>query len=145
MNHKGLFTALVLLGSITAIAPAAHASTSFADARLITQPDPRHTKSTKGTLTLDDSGGHGLTFNEQGQSVAIAYDRISSMRLERSVTRNHVPFSGRVQHSQFLTLQYQDNAGQSEYAVFELKGKYYREVIAALEAKTSKQVEWKNN
>jgi hypothetical protein len=140
MKMNASMLALILFGSLAAVSPTAHASTSFAGTRIVTQPDAHHTKSTKGVLTLDDAA-QGLSFADKAQSVVIPYGQITSMRLEQTVDRIRTPFTGRVEHQQFLTLTYGDSAGHPAYAVFQLNGRSYREVVAALEAQTSKRVD----
>ena len=125
-------------------ATAAHASTAFDGTRLVQHTDASHTKSTKGTLTLDASTQQ-LSFTDKGQQqLAITYSGINSMRLENTISRLHRPFTHRVGRDEFLTIEY--HAGNdSQYAVFKLDGKSYRELLAALETQTGKQVEYKTN
>jgi hypothetical protein len=132
---------VVLAAAALALAlPAAHADVSFANTRLMTQKDARHIQSRKGTLSLV-SATKSLSFEAEGNAtVVVPFDQIQSMRLDETVSRIHAPFTGRVDHEEFLTLIYTDAAGKPEYSVFRLNGRTYRETVAALEAETGKPV-----
>ena len=136
--------ALAVFAALIAITAApAHAATDFDGARLLSQQDAKHTKSVKGTLTLDETAQQ-ISFSGKGQQVVnVPYTGISSMFLENTVDRLHMPFSDRVQREEYLTVQYQTADGKAAYAIFHLNGRSYREVVAALEAQTKKPVEWK--
>jgi hypothetical protein len=144
MKTNASTLALILSVSLAGFTPTAHASTSFAGTRMITQPSANHTKSTKGVLTLDQAA-QNVSFADKMQSVNIPYGQITSMRLEQTVDRIRTPFTGRVEHQEFLTLTYGDSTGHQDYAVFQLNSRSYREVVAALEAQTSKRVDWTAN
>ncbi len=129
----------LLTGSILSL-PSAHAQVTFANTRFVSQKDARHTESEKGTLTLK-SDERNLTFEAKDHSsLVIPYDQITSLALDQSVTRIRTPFTGRVQHDRFLTVIYQGAGSKPGYAVLHLNGRSYRQVVAALEAETSKPV-----
>lgn len=145
MNYLTKYRNVVLAVAGIALAlPAAHADVSFANTRLLTQKDARHTQSRKGTLNLM-SATKSLSFEADGNNtVVVPFNQIQSMQLDETVSRIHTPFTGRVQHEEFLTLVYADASGKPEYAVFRLDGRSYRGTIAALEAETGKTVAQKS-
>jgi hypothetical protein len=139
---KSLLSATLLL--VTALlTSAAPAPTDFGGARYITQPDAKHTKSTKGTLNLDENTNQ-LSFREKDQPLfVVSYSDITSMRVEQSLNRLRVPFSHKVQHQEFLTIEYRTAEDKRRFAIFQLNDKSYREVVAALEAQSRKPIAWK--
>ncbi len=135
-----------LAGSVLMMAlsvASAHAA-DFGNTRYVKQTDAAHTQSTKGTLVLD-AASHQMSFTEGSQQgVVIPYAGIDAMRLENTISRLHRPFTQRVGRDEFLTVEYHA-ADQPQYAVFKLNGRSYREVLAALETQTGKQVQYKTN
>lgn len=120
------------------------AQPEFGKVKMISQPDAKHTESTKGVLTFDDANRQAVFNGKDGARLFMPYSEIRSIRLEHNVTRLQVPFVGKVQHSQYLTVQYRGANTAPAYAVFDLNGRSYREIVAALESKSGKQAEWKS-
>ncbi len=142
-TRSSSIVSLTLLVALSAIS--AQAATSFGGTRYVKQTDATHTQSTKGTLSLDE-GAQQLSFTDKGQqTVSIPYVGIRSMRFENSIDRLRQPFTHRVGRDQFLTVKYQAAENKPEYAIFRLNGRSYREVLAALETRTNKHVEYKAN
>ncbi len=141
-RNTALFSGLVLALSLSAAS--AHAAVDFGGARYVRQADAAHTEKTKGTLSLD-AGTKQLTFSDKDQQpVVIPYAAINTLRLDNSIARLHRPFTQRVGREEFLTVEY-SSGNAPQYAVFQLNGKSYRELLAALETQTGKQVAVKSN
>ncbi|HLI77882.1 MAG TPA: hypothetical protein VKV02_13130 [Acidobacteriaceae bacterium] len=141
MKTLQLLSIAALMSALTFGSVPAHAADAFNGVRLLSQQDPSHTKAIKGALTLDEAS-QKLTFHGDDQpAVVVPFASITSMRVDTAITRLRVPFTGRVEEQEFLTLQYDAPNGAHSYAVFRLNGRSYRETVAALESDTGKKVE----
>jgi hypothetical protein len=105
----------------------------------------------KSTARLDLTGGDEMWFRWSGQTLRIAYSKVDTLEYGQHVSRRFAAavllspvllLSKSRQH--YVTLGYVDYEGKQQALVFKLPKGDIRSVLASLEARTGKRVEFQD-
>lgn len=112
-------------------------------------PGQKKSDPMKGVLRVEETSKEVHFLNKDG-SVALALkpDQIKSVMYERTSKPRYAaglliawPLLFTKSKSHYLTIQYQNESGAGEYAIFKLDKSNYREALATIESKTGKKIE----
>jgi len=107
--------------------------------------------SVKTNARIDLTGGDSLVFSSSEGDLRVAYSRINTIEYGQNVSRHYVAavlispmflLSKSRQH--FITLGYVDAQGQQQVLVFRVDKHDIRSVLAGLEARTGRRVEYQD-
>jgi hypothetical protein len=103
----------------------------------------------KGALRVDGTSKEIHFLNKDGSAaLVIKPEQIKSIIYERTAKPRYAaglllawPLLFTKSKSHYLTIQYGDETGTGEYAIFKLDKSNYRDALATIEAKTGKKIE----
>jgi hypothetical protein len=107
--------------------------------------------SAKSSARIDLTGADALVFQSHGVNLHIAYQRINTLEYGQSVSRRYAAailispvllLSKSRKH--FVTLGYVDAEGKQQALVFRLEKGDIRAILAALEARTGRRIEYQD-
>lgn len=108
--------------------------------------------SSKTNFHLDLTGAEALYLNSGGTGLHISYQKINTLEYGQSVSRRYAAavlisplllLSKSRRH--FVTIGYLDEEGKQQALVFRLEKGDIRSVLASLEARTGRRVEYQDN
>jgi hypothetical protein len=106
----------------------------------------------KSTALLDYSGADEMVFHCASGDIRVAYRKVNTLEYGQSVSRRYAAavlvsplllFSKARKH--FVTLGYVDAQGQQQVVVFRVEKGDIRSVLAGLEARTGRRVEYQDD
>lgn len=107
--------------------------------------------SAKSSARLDLTGADALAFQCGSVNLHIAYQRINTLEYGQSVSRRYAAailispvLLLSKSHKHFITLGYVDAEGKQQALVFRLEKGDIRAIIAALEARTGRRIEYQD-
>ncbi|SPE29139.1 conserved exported hypothetical protein [Candidatus Sulfopaludibacter sp. SbA3] len=106
----------------------------------------------KSKARLDITGAEALVFASDRVEIRIPYARISTLEYGQKVSRRYAAailispvLLLSKSHQHFVTLGYEDAAGQQQALVFRVEKGDIRSVLASLEARSGRRVEYQDD
>ena len=106
----------------------------------------------KSTVRLDYSGADEMVFHAAGGDIHVAYRKVNTLEYGQTVSRRYaaaVLISPLLLLSKvrkhFVTVGYVDSAGHQQVLVFRVEKGDIRWVLASLEARTGRRVEYQDD
>jgi len=139
-----------LIVSLLAIPLALAAADGFVKAQYVGGTMPGI--AAKSSARLDLTGGEALLFRAGGAEIRIDYRKINTLEYGQSVSRRYaqaVLISPLLimskSHKHFVTIGYVDREGRQQALVFRVEKGDIRMVLASLEARTGRRVEYQDD